>query len=146
MSPDWIELLQILNEHKVRYLVVGGYAVMNYSEPRYTKDLDLWIEPTEENAQHLYNALVDFGLHSENLQPDTFVQKEFFYKIGAPPYRIDLITSIAPLEFNAAYSQKEMVTFEKVELSFISKADLIKAKEFSGRPVDLVDLDALKSS
>jgi hypothetical protein len=91
MHSDFEELLSIFNAHEVKYLVVGGYAVMLYTEPRYTKDLDLWVEPGPENASRVFRALAAFGAPLMGLSPDDFAHEDFFYQIGVPPVRVDVL-------------------------------------------------------
>ncbi len=89
MSSDFEELLKIFNAAQVKYLIVGGHAVMLYSEPRYTRDLDLWIEATEENAGKVFRSLAEFGAPLSGLTPADFCREGFFYQIGVPPVRVD---------------------------------------------------------
>lgn len=91
--PDFRELLRILNEERAEYLIVGGYAVMKYTEPRFTKDLDLWIRNSPENASKVYKALADFGapLDGDGLAPRDFASENMTYQIGVAPLRIDIL-------------------------------------------------------
>jgi hypothetical protein len=82
MNSDFRDLLRIINAGKVRYLVVGGYAVMKYAEPRYTKDLDLWIDATPKNARAVFKALKEFGAPLANLTEADFSREGFFYQMG----------------------------------------------------------------
>ncbi len=145
-SPDFRELLSLLEKHKVRYLVVGGYAVMKYTEPRFTKDLDLWISTDKENAKAVYAALKEFGAPLKGLTPADFAQEGYFYQMGNPPFRLDVMMSIPGVSFDAAWANKEKVQIEGLVVQFISKADLIKAKEAGGRPQDLLDAKELRKS
>lgn len=142
-SPDFKELLSILAKHKVRYLVVGGYAVMRYSEPRYTKDLDLWVAIDSDNAQRVFSALKVFGAPLAGMTPDDFTQPQYFYQLGKPPFRLDIMLSIPGVDFEMAWSRREETTVQGVTVAFISKDDLIKSKKASGRPQDLLDVDRL---
>jgi hypothetical protein len=145
-SPDFKELLSLLKKHKVRYLVVGGYAVMKYTEPRFTRDLDLWISAEEENAKAVFAALKEFGAPLKDLTPRDFTEKGYFYQMGNPPFRLDIMMSIPGGEFEGAWGRREEVRLGKFVIPFISKADLIKAKEASGRPQDLIDAEKLKKA
>lgn len=145
-SPDFRELLSLLEKHKVRYLVVGGYAVMKYTEPRFTKDLDLWISTDKENAKAVYAALKEFGAPLKGLTPADFAQEGYFYQMGNPPFRLDVMMSIPGVSFDAAWANREKVQIEGLVVQFISKADLIKAKEAGGRPQDLLDAKELRKS
>ncbi len=145
-SPDFKELLKIFKKHKIRYLIVGGYAVMKYSEPRFTKDLDVFIATDQENAKSVYLALKEFGAPLENLSSDDFVHKGYFYQMGRPPLRVDIMMSIPGIEFDVAWKNRELVEFDDLKLFFISRSDLIKAKEASGRPQDKIDVEKLKEA
>jgi hypothetical protein len=145
-SPDFRELLSILAKHKVRYLVVGGYAVMKYTEPRFTKDLDLWIATDEENAEAIFAALQEFGAPLKDLAPADFTQEGYFYQMGIPPFRLDIMMSIPGVTFEAAWANREEAQVEGLVIPFISKADLIKTKEASGRDQDLIDAKKLRKA
>ena len=143
-SPDFKELLSLLEKHKVRYLVVGGYAVMKYTEPRFTKDLDLWISTDKENSKGVYAALKEFGAPLKGLAPTDFTQEGYFYQMGNSPFRLDVMMSIPGVTFDTAWANREKVQLEGLVIPFISKADLIKAKEAGGRPQDLIDAKELR--
>ena len=108
-SSDFRELLNLFEKHDIRYLVVGGYAVMKYSEPRYTKDLDLWIATDPENANSVYVALKEFGAPLANLTANDFTQKDYFYQMGRPPLRVDIMMSIPGVEFEVAWKNRKVV-------------------------------------
>ncbi len=143
-SPDFRELLKIFEKFKIRYLVVGGYAVMKYSEPRFTKDLDLFIATDQDNAHGVYAALKEFGAPLENLTSDDFTKKGYFYQMGRPPIRVDIMMSIPGTEFDEAWEKREVVELEDIKIFFISRSDLIRAKEASARPQDKIDIDKLR--
>jgi len=145
-SPDFKELLSLLEKHKVRYLVVGAYAMMKYTEPRFTKDLDLWISTNKENSKSVYTALKEFGAPLEGLSPADFTQEGYFYQMGNPPFRLDVMMSIPGVTFESAWANRENVQLEGLVIPFISKTDLIKAKEASGRPQDLIDAKELRKT
>ncbi len=107
MNSDFKELLSILNAAKVRYLVVGGYAVMKYTEPRYTKDLDLWVEASAKNARAVFKALKDFGAPLANLTAADFSREGFFYQMGRPPARVDILMSIEGVKFADAWREPD---------------------------------------
>jgi hypothetical protein len=144
MSSDFDELLNIFNRYEVRYLVVGGHAVMFYSEPRYTKDLDLWIEASEENSARVFRALAEFGAPLSGLTPQDFARAGFFYQIGLPPARIDVLMSLDGVHFEDAWPNRNESPIGSARASFISRADLIKNKRATGRPIDLHDLTLLE--
>lgn len=132
MNSDFSELLNLFNANNVKYLSVGGYAVMLYTEPRYTKDLDIWIEANEENAARAFRALAEFGAPLAGLAAADFSKEGFFYQLGRPPARIDIqMSQEAPLGGRTAW--------------FISRSDLIKNKRATGRHIDLHDVEQLDS-
>jgi len=145
-SPDFRELLSLLEKYKVRYLVVGGYAVMRYTEPHFTKDLDLWVSTDMDNSNAVYDALREFGAPLKGLVPSDFAQEDYFYQMGNPPFRLDVMMSIPGVTFEKAWANREMVQLEGLVIPFISKADLIKAKEASGRHQDLIDAKELRKT
>src|SRR5689334_15430104 len=104
-NPHFKELLQSLKKFEVRYLIVGGYAVMKYTEPRYTKDLDIWVEPSPENSVRLFRALNEFGapLDSDGIQEHSFSSGSVVYQLGLAPVRIDILTQITGVEFPSAW-------------------------------------------
>jgi len=132
--PDFKELLNVFNAHSVRYLVVGGYAVMKYSEPRFTKDLDLWISIDHANARAVYAALRDFGAPLSGLTAESFAQEGFFYQMGVPPLRVDVMMSLPGMTFEEAWPGRVMLDLAGLKVPFISREDLIRIKRASGRP------------
>lgn len=145
MNSDFKDLLQLLEKSKVKYLLIGGYAVMHYSEPRYTKDLDIWIEASEDNARKIFSVLKAFGAPIEALSESDFSKEGYFYQMGVPPVRIDILMSVSGLSFHSAWENKNRVFFADLEVNIISKEDLILAKKKAGRPQDLVDLESLQN-
>ena len=141
-SPDYKELLLLLNEFEVEYLIVGGYAVMKYGEPRYTKDLDVWINNSPQNSIRVVQALKKFGapIEHDRIGPSTFEDKQVVYQIGIAPVRIDILTGITGVEFGAAWKRRVASTFFSVPVHFISFDDLTANKRALGRSGDLKDL------
>lgn len=141
-NPDYKELLQLLNEFEVDYLIIGGFAVMKYGEPRYTKDLDLWVDHSATNSQRLVEALKKFGapLENDGITAETFTEKQIVYQIGIAPVRIDFLTHITGVEFANAWKNKVASTFFGVPVNFISQGDLEANKRALGRASDLEDL------
>lgn len=144
MNSDFRELLTILNDCQVSYLVVGGYAYIHYAEPRYTKDIDLWILPSLENALKLREALSRFGGWVEGMTLEHFTTERTMFQIGLPPCRVDFLTSVPGLEFGAAFSGRKVVSLGNLTIPMISLGDLIIAKRTSGREQDLRDLAGLE--
>ena len=101
VSSDFKDLLRLLSDYQVKYLVVGGYAVIKYTEPRYTKDLDLWVRADAENAEAVYQALLAFGAPLEGLTADDFAHEGYFYQMGVAPVRVDILMSVTGLDFDA---------------------------------------------
>jgi hypothetical protein len=140
MNSDFKDLLRIFNEHEVRYLVVGGYAVIKYTEPRYTKDLDLWVETSSENARAVFAALRKFGAPLTNITSADFAKDGSIYQIGRPPARVDVITAVEGVRFADAWPNRVASNFDGVPATVISRQDLITNKRALGRPQDLVDV------
>lgn len=147
-NPHYRELLQLLNEFKVEYLIVGGFAVMKYGEPRYTKDLDVWVHNSPQNSLHLVAALRKFGapVDNDSITEQTFCGKQVVYQIGVAPVRIDILTEITGVEFPEAWKKKVSSTFFGVPVHFISHDDLVSNKEALGRSIDVTDLRRSKST
>ncbi len=145
-SPDFKNLLSLLEKNKVRYLVVGGYAVMKYSEPRYTKDLDLLIATDSKNAELIFRVLKEFGAPLKGLTAEDFTEEEYFYQMGKPPFRLDIMMSIPGIKFELAWKNRVKIILDDLSIPFISKQDLIIAKKASGRPQDLIDAASLEKT
>ena len=145
-SPHYKELLQVLNEFEVEYLIVGGYAVMKYTEPRYTKDLDIWVRNSSRNSVNLVHALAKFGapLKHDGLTPETFTKDNIVYQIGVAPIRIDLLTHISGVQFSEAWPNRVESTFFGVPVPVISLDDLIANKKAAGRISDLEHLEHIQ--
>lgn len=141
-SPHYKELLQLLNEFEVEYLIVGGFAVMKYGEPRYTKDLDLWVNNSSENSARVIGALKAFGtpLDNDRVTAETFANQQVVYQIGVAPVRVDILTDITGVKFAEAWGKKVRSTLFGVPVHFISFEDLVTNKEALGRSSDLKDL------
>ena len=141
-NPHYKELLQLLNEFEVEYLIVGGFAVMKYGEPRYTKDLDVWVHNSPQNSIRVVEALKKFGapLEHDGIAPATFAEKQVVYQIGIAPVRVDILTDITGVEFHHAWRNRVAGTFFGVPVHFISLDDLVANKQALGRSSDLKDL------
>jgi len=143
MNSDFKDLFRTLSEEGVDFLLVGAHAVMLYSEPRFTKDLDIWVGTSAKNSRRVYRALARFGAPLDGIAPDTFVETRLIYQIGVPPNRIDVITSTDGVEFVEAWSRRHPLPYMGESVPVISKQDLIVNKRASGRPQDLLDLSRL---
>ena len=144
LSSDFKEFFQSLNDNGVRYLVIGGYAVAIHGHPRYTKDIDVWIERSPDNAVRMEKAIVQFGFASLQLTAQDFLELDQFVQLGFPPNRIDILNSTLGVEFTECYENKLGRMLDGVNVSFISLQDLIKNKQAVARPQDIVDLGKLK--
>jgi len=145
MPKDLKELLRAFNEHRVKYLVVGGYAYGVYAEPRATKDLDLLIRSDEENSAAVYRALTQYGAPLDGLSPKDFMDGSTF-QVGQPPARIDILQRIDGLTFDQVWENRiEGLIDGEVQINVISKDDLIRNKLASGREQDLLDVKKLRA-
>jgi predicted nucleotidyltransferase len=146
INSDFRDLLRSFNAAGVRYLIVGGYAVMVHTEPRYTKDLDLWIEPTESNARLVIAALMAFGAPTAGVTPIDFTEPEVFFQIGVDPVRVDIMTSVTGLDFVQAWSRRIVVDFGGESAPVLCREDVLKAKIASGRQRDRQDAKRLTTA
>lgn len=143
-EKDFEEFLKFLNKHKVKYCIVGAYAVGLYAEPRFTKDMDILVEPTLENGKNIVKALHDFGFKSLGLTAEDFTKKNEFIQLGYAPVRIDLITSIKGCKFEEIWQNKREEYYGKEKVFVIGLKELIKTKKASGRPQDKLDVKMLE--
>jgi hypothetical protein len=143
MNSDFKDLLRIFNEGNVRYLVVGGYAVIKYTEPRYTKDLDVWVEASPTNAKAVFAALRQFGAPLSRITAADFAKEGCIYQMGRPPARVDVVTSIKGVQFAAAWLNRVASDFDGVPAPVLSREHLLINKRAVGRPQDLMDVNGL---
>ena len=146
VEKDFEELLGLFNRHKVRYCIVGAFAVALHSRPRYTKDLDILVDPTLENGRRIVKALKDFGFGSLKISERDFAQKGKWIQLGYEPVRADLITSLEGLDFDEVWKGRKRDRYGQHAVNFIGRQELIKAKRLAGRKQDLADLDILSAS
>jgi hypothetical protein len=144
MNSDFKELLKIFAERKVKYLIIGGYAVAKHAEPRYTKDLDIWIDNSTENAERIYGALKEFGAPLTNITVEDFTFPTLVFQIGIEPSRIDILMGLKELDFDECWERRAISKIGELEIYFISLDDLIFNKQLAGRPQDLLDAENLK--
>ena len=144
LNQDFKEFIESLNDNSVRYLVVGGYAVALHGHPRYTKDIDIWIEMAPENAQRVIVALEQFGFGSLGLRAEDFLEADQIIQLGYPPARIDLLTTVTGVEFEMCYASRVQVEIDGVVVNFIDLDNLKRSKRASGRLQDLADLENLE--
>jgi predicted nucleotidyltransferase len=144
LNQDFKEFIQSLNDNQVQYLVVGGYAVAVHGHPRYTKDIDIWIQVSDENAARIVKAIEQFGFGSLELKREDFLEFDQIIQLGYAPNRIDLITHADGVDFEACYPDHIEVEIEGVHVNFIDLENLKKNKRASGRLQDLADLEKLE--
>lgn len=144
MNSDFKDLLRLFAAHEVRYLIVGGYAAMHYSQPRFTKDLDLWLEPTTENATRVMRAFAEFGMPLIDVTPGDFARESFQYMVGRAPVLFDFLTSLPKMRFVTCWEKRVTDEGEGFPIHLLSRSDLIQAKKEAGRPQDLADLDEIR--
>ena len=138
------DLLRLFVERGVEFLLVGAHAVSCYTEPRATKDLDLLVNPSSENAQRVFDALKVFGAPLAGVSADDFSDPESFFIVGVKPNRIDILKRIPGLDFSAAWEKRNKTTVDGVEIPIPALEDLIAAKIAAGRPQDIADAAKLK--
>lgn len=143
IEKDYEELLRLFNRNKVKYCIVGRYAVAFYAKPRYTKDIDILVEPDINNAKKIVESLNEFGFKNLGLSEKDFCQKGKIIQLGYEPVRIDLLTSISGCTFDKVWRNKTVGTYGREKVFFIGLNELIKNKKISKRKQDLVDLDIL---
>ncbi len=144
LNEDYKEMLQILLEENVKFIVVGAYALGAYGFPRATGDIDIWIEPTAANAKKLIRSLARFGAPLFDVNEKIFTEEGIIFQIGVAPRRIDIITTIDGVEFQSAYEKKLIVSVEGLNIPVLSVEDFIKNKESTGREKDVLDAKMLK--
>jgi hypothetical protein len=143
MNSNFEGPLRLFNPNRVEYLIVGDYAVMFYCEPRYTKDLDIWIAATSTKVAKVYAALAAFGAPLAGLTADDFGHEGFFYQLGQPPLRIDILMSIEGVTFDEAWPHRVESLMGSERTWFIGRRELIRNKRAAGRHIDLHDADLL---
>jgi hypothetical protein len=144
LTQDFKEFIESLKDNEVRYLVVGGYAVAFHGYPRYTKDIDIWIESTPENATRIVDAIRGFGFGSLGLKVDDVLESDTIIQLGYPPSRIDLITSLPGVDFKICYNSRVEVEIDGITINFIDLENLKLNKRASGCSQDLADLENLE--
>ena len=146
LSQDFKEFVELLNKNEVEYLIVGGYAVGIHGYPRYTGDLDIWINATRQNARKMVAVLTEFGFDSFGLTEEDFTKLGNVIQMGYPPFRIDILTTIDGVRFGDCYKNKIVVLHDEITLDVIGIEDLRRNKKVSGRLKDIDDLGNLKDS
>jgi len=143
LPPDFKEFLQLLNAHQVEYLLVGGYAVGYHGYPRATVDMDIWIGKGPATAEKMVAVLREFGFDVPNLSADLFLKDDQIVRMGVPPIRLEIFTSIPGVRFEECYAARVLGEIDGVPVSLINLRDLKTNKKASGRNKDLADLENL---
>ena len=143
LPPDFKDFLKLLNEHKVDYLLIGGYAVGYYGYVRATADIDFWVRRDPDTANKLVAVLKDFGFAVDKLSPQLFLKEDNIVRLGEPPFRIELMTGITGRSFVDCFDRGSTATIDGVQIKLIGLEDLKQNKLASGRHKDLDDLEHL---
>jgi hypothetical protein len=144
LDRDFKEFIALLNEHRVEYLIVGGYAVVAHGYNRFTGDLDVWINPTGENARKILDVLKAFGFGKLKITASDLSSKDKIIQLGYEPLRIDLLTSVEGLQFDNCYKRRSSKKADGIRIHFLGMDDLRKNKKLVGRHRDLEDYTHLK--
>ena len=144
LETDFIDFLSLCNKHEVKYLVVGGYAVSIHGYPRYTKDLDVCIESSEDNAMKMVDVIDAFGFSSLKLVKEDFLNRNFITQLGHEPLRIDILNEMDGISFSMAWKNRKKVNYEGVEINFIGYDELLILKKLANRPQDVADIIKLE--
>ena len=144
LSPDYEDLFSTLNAFKIKYLVVGAHAVIFYTQPRFTKDMDVWIPAALNDPQRVYDALKAYGAPLAGVAPKDFQDPGMMLQIGVAPVRVDILVGLSSVSVQAAWKHRMRSRYGKAVINMIGKAELIQAKKAAGRPQDRLDLDKLE--
>ena len=143
LPPDFKEFLKLLNAHQVEYLLIGGYAVAYHGYPRATADMDIWIALHPRNAEGVVTSLKAFGFDLPELTPELFLKEGQVIRMGVPPVRIEIATSISGVRFEECYAARVVDVLDEVEVNLIDLGHLKANKKAAGRYKDLNDLENL---
>jgi len=143
LPQDFKEFLRLLNAHKVEYLLIGGYAVGYYGYPRATADIDFWIAISLDNAERIVSALREFGFNPPDLSPELFLKEWQIIRMGIPPVRIEIATTISGTNFGECFARRVIAELDGVKANVISLEDLKTNKKASARHQDIADLEHL---
>ena len=143
LPPDFKEFLRLLNSKGVEYLLIGGYAVGYHGYPRATGDMDIWIAMSRNNAENAATVLREFGFDAPEVSADMFLEEERVIRMGLPPFRIEVLTTISGVSFDECYAKRIRDVVDGIEVNIINLADLKANKKASGRAKDINDLENL---
>ena len=144
LAADFKDFLKLCLQNEVRFLIIGGYAVIHHSRPRYTGDLDVWIDSSLDNAERVVNVLQEFGFPPDAVSTEMITEEKKIIRMGFEPMRLELFTSIPGIEFHGCYERRELVKIGRMFVPLIGLEDLKINKRASGRPKDLQDLEELQ--
>jgi predicted nucleotidyltransferase len=143
LTPDFKEFLKLLNSHKVKYLIIGGYAVGYHGYVRATIDIDIWIPNNIQTAEKMEKIVSEFGFNVDKLRKELFLKADNVIQMGKPPFRIDILTSISGVSFEECYPKRIKDKIDGIKVNIIDIESLRKSKKAAGRDKDLVDLKRL---
>jgi len=146
IEKDYEEFFGLLNKYNVKYCIIGAFAVAFYAKPRYTKDLDIFIEPSKENAGKILSVLEEFGFGDLSVSIEDLTSEGNILQLGYEPVRIDLLNKLEGLDFRDVWKNKVMGDYGSEKVYFIGIEDLIKNKKTAGRSSDLMDIELLEKS
>jgi predicted nucleotidyltransferase len=144
LDENFKEFIALLNLHKVKYLLVGGFAVGLHGYPRHTGDLDIWVRPDLSNGTKILKVLKKFGFGSLGLTAESFIKEDIVHQFGYPPLRIDILTGVSGITFDECYARKQKMLLGGITVNVVHLNDLIHNKLSSGRPEDLYDVKKLE--
>ena len=143
-NPDFKDLLSALNAEGVEYLITGAHAVIAYTEPRFTKDLDILVRPAMDNARKVYRALGSFGAPLREIEAEDFLNVDMVYQIGIAPNRIDILTSVKDVSFDEALADSRRIDYDGIPVRIMGRDTLIRVKKAVDRPQDRLDVEKLE--
>ncbi len=143
LAEDFRDFLSLCLSHEVKFMVIGGYAVVHHSRPRYTGDLDLWVDPSSENAERVVAVLRAFGFHGDDVTTGMITNQKEIIRMGFEPMRLEIFTRIPGVDFADCYERRVFAKIGRMQVPFIGLEDLKANKKASGRLKDLQDLEEL---
>jgi len=143
LNEDYRDMLRILCDNEVRFLIVGAYAMGAHGYPHGTGDIAIWVDPSADNATKVHRSILQFGAPGEQIVEHTFTDRNVVFQIGVAPRRIDILTIISGVEFDKAYRDRTTIVIDDIPAPFLSREHLIRSKRAAGRKKDLADLEAL---
>lgn len=146
VEKDYEEFLSLLNKHKVKYCIIGAFAVAFYAKPRYTKDIDILVEPSKDNAQKILKVLEEFGFGELSLSQEDLRREGNILQLGFEPLRIDLLNKLEGFQFHHIWKKRVTGEYGSERVPFIGLDDLIKNKKMSARPSDKIDIELLEKN